>query len=200
MNHSDIKILPFTGKNIKAYLPSIARLRMEILREYPFLQAKKTEEEMRALRKYAQAPEAIVVIVFDGSAIVGASTGLPFNRESAELQKPFIDRHIDPSDYFFFSESLLLKPYRGRGIAHHFFDLREQHAQSCNQFKHICFCSINRPQDDPKRPEDHLPLNNFWRKRGFTEHPDLHCSLNWKDITDKKPSSKRGTFWIRTLV
>jgi hypothetical protein len=198
--YSDIKALPFTGKNVKNYLPSIARLRVEIFRDFPFLQEKTIDAELDLLKKYIQCEEAIVVIVFDGSTIVGASTGIPFHCESEAMQRHFQHHRQDPASFFFFSESLLLKPYRGRGIGHHFFDLREEHVLQLKQFPRICFCSIIRPADHPKKPIDYMPLNDFWRKRGYTEHPEMQYSLTWQDHHEKKPTEKSLIFWIRELT
>jgi hypothetical protein len=195
--YSSIKILPFTGKNVETYLPSIARLRIEVFREFPFLQEKTLDEELHLLKKYTECPEAIVVIVFNGSTIVGASTGIPLCQENDNVLKLLKENKKNPDSFFFFSESFLLKPYRGRGIGHHFFDLREEHVAHLKRFNHICFSAIQRP--DKKKPHDYLPLNDFWRKRGFTEHPELQYFLSWKDHDEKKFSEKLLTCWIKRL-
>jgi GNAT superfamily N-acetyltransferase len=195
--YSRFKILPFTGKNIATYLPNIARLRVEIFEEFPFFQEKNLQEEMQLLKKYVQCPEAIVVIAFDQATIVGASMGIPLSRESEVVQKTIKEVNKNPESFFFFSESFLLKPFRGRGIGHHFFDMREQHVQELKKYDQICFCAIQRPLH--MYPVDHLPLNDFWRNRGFTEHPELSYNLSWKDRGETTPSEKQLTFWIKKL-
>lgn len=193
---TDIKVIPFTGKNIRVYLPSIARLRTDVMRDYPFFQDKKIDDELKLLKKYTLSPEAIVVIVFDGSKIVGASTGIPFVKENEIMHKPFLEKGMDPNHIYYFSESVLLKPYRGRGLAHHFFDLREHHVTQMKRFNHICFGIIDRPVED----KGYLPLNHFWQKRGFVEQGDLTCHLSWKDINQETPSDKKLTFWTKEVL
>jgi GNAT superfamily N-acetyltransferase len=139
------------------------------------------------------------VIVFDGSKIVGASTGLPLKKEIEGLQKPFIEKHIDPNSIFFFSESVLLKAYRGRGIGHHFFDIREEYALQLKEFEQISFCCVSRPEHDTKRPKDYLPLDDFWRKRGFVSHPEMCYQFQSKDSDDEEYTEKTMVFWIKDL-
>jgi len=196
---SNIKIRSFTGAGVKTYIPSIAKLRIEVFKEYPFLYVGDMEYETRYLKKFIQCKEAIAVLIFDGPKIVGASTGLPLEDEGLEVQKPFLEHNQNPADYFYFGESVLLHPYRGRGLGHHFFDLREAHVKHLKRFKYICFCTVMRQKNHPRRPKDHMPLENFWKKRGYAEHPELKCSIAWKDMDDDEESQKPMVFWTKDL-
>lgn len=199
MVHSDIKIRAFTGSSFKEFIPCIARLRLEIFREYPDLYESSLEEEKRHLREYAEHPESIAVLVFDGTTVVGASTGIPLICERKELHKVFQERNIDLASYFYFDTSLLLKQYRGRGIGHHFFDLRESHAGSFRKYKHACFFATNRPETHPKRPTEYLSLHNFWRKRGYVHHPDMLYHVWWQDVGEEDVTEKPLSCWMKEL-
>jgi GNAT superfamily N-acetyltransferase len=199
LTHSDIKVRTFTGSQVKTYLPSIARLRIEVFRDFPYLYEGNLDNEMQYLKKYASCKESIVVIIFDGSEIVGASTGIPLDFESASVKKPFAQNGMDTSQYFYFSESLLLKRYRGRGIGHHFFDLREAHVQQLKKYKYICFRCIARLQEHPQKPDDYIPLDDFWKKRGYVQHPEMEYSVSWPDIGEKEESEKPMAFWIKPI-
>jgi hypothetical protein len=199
LTHSDIKIRTFTGSQIRTYLPSIARLRIEVFRDFPFLYEDNLDSETQYLKKYASCKEAILVMVFDGSEIVGASTGIPLEFETDAIKKPFVQKGLDTSQYFYFSESVLLKRYRGRGIGHHFFDQREAHAQKLKKYKYICFCCVVRPEDHPQRPDDYIPLDDFWQKRGYVQHPEMHSFISWPDIGEKEETEKSMVFWIKPI-
>ncbi len=199
MTSSAIKIHAFTGPNLKTYLPSIARLRIEVFRDYPDLYEGELEAEMEYLKKYLETNESIAVIVFDGSAIVGASTGIPLSCEDADIQQPFLKNDLPIENFFYFDASVLLKSYRGRGVAHHFFDLRELHAKQLKRFEQTCFCSVTRPEDHPLKPANFIYLDNFWRKRGYTPQPEMHCRLSWKDIGEETESEKELTLWFKKL-
>ena len=52
------------------------------------------------------------------------------------------------TEIFYCAESVLLPEYRGRGLGHRFFDLREAHARALGR-SHCAFCSVVRPADHP---------------------------------------------------
>jgi hypothetical protein len=59
---------------------------------------------------------------------------------------------------------------------------------------------VQRPLDHPARPPDAEPLDAFWRRRGYTERPDLVCTMRWRDVGDAEESDHRLTFWLRSLT
>ena len=199
MTPSNIKIRTFTGPAIKTYLSNVARLRLEVFRDYPYLLEGEMQEETQYLKKFASCKDAIVVLVFDGSEIVGASLGIPLEHESDLIKKPFKERKLDIASFYYFGESTLLKKYRGRGIGHHFFDHREAHVSKLKRYKQICFCSVVRPEDDSRVPNDYMPLDDFWKKRGYVKHPEMLTMISWKDIGRTKLSVKPMVFWIKNI-
>lgn len=199
MTQSNIKICKFTGSAINTYLPGIARLRVEIFRDYPYLFEDNMRDETEYLKNYSNCKEAMVVIVFDGSEIVGVSTGIPLQYEQNDVKKAFQEREIDISSYYYFSESMLLKKYRGRGLGHHFFDVREEHVRNLQKYKQICFCEVARTEDDVRKPDDYIPLDDFWKKRGYVKHTELSCAIGWADIGEENKSEKPMIFWVKTL-
>ena len=198
---TDIHVRSFTGSHIKIYLHSIAKLLEELFREYPYFQETNIEQQTKYVRDTASHKDAIAVLIFDNTTLVGISIGVPLSAESAEIHRPFLERQFSIADYYYFSASLLLKPYRGRGIGHHFFDVRETHVQHCKRYTHICFCTPVRPQVDPERPDDYLQLDDFWRKRGYIHHPDMQSHLPWTSIKaqERQPITKTMSFWIKAL-
>ena len=180
----EILIRSFIGASIQPYLASIARLRLEVFRDFPYLQQGTLEDEIAIIQQHVECPHAIAVVVFDGSTIVGVSTGMPANQQSEEFQKVLREHQIEPQGCFLFSESVLLKQYRGRGIGHHFYDLREDHVKQLKTYDSICFFTVARSQNDPQRPIDYLPLTDFWTKRGYMLCP--HIQWDHKTLWMKK--------------
>jgi hypothetical protein len=200
MVFTDIKIRSFTGSSFREFIPCIARLRLEIFREYPYLQERNIEEEKQFLKKHSEHPEAIAILVFEGSTIVGASMGIPMIYEKKEYQKSLLERRLNPAAIFYFDTSTLLKQYRGRGITHHFFDLKELHAKTLNHFEHTCFFNVDRtetPLIPP--PADYLSLHNFWRQRGYIHHPDIVQHIDWRDVGELEITKKKLSCWIKNL-
>ena len=194
---TDIHVRSFTGVGIKPYLHSMAKLRVQVLREYPFYEDSDLYKEMQCLRKISSSKESIAVLIFDGTTLVGSSVGYPLSIEEPNVLKPFVEKNLPINSFFYFGDSILLKQYRGRGIGHHFFDAREAHVHHHNKYRHICFCVPTLMEDEKARPADYVPLTDFWRKRGFVHHPELHCVMSWKNIDEAHPSEKTMSFWIK---
>ena len=120
-----IKIEPLTGRPLAPVLPDLARLRIEVFRDWPYLYDGTLEYEQGYLAKFAAAQDTIIVVARDGEAVVGASTASPMTGHADEFAAAFRARGLDPEATYYFGESVLLPAYRGQGIGHVFFDQRE---------------------------------------------------------------------------
>ncbi len=191
-----MEVRTFQGPEVTPYLPDVARLRIEVFREYPYLYDGNATYEAEYLSIYAKSPRSVFVIALDEGRVVGASTGMPLAEESAAFQKPFTEHGIALDDVFYFGESVLEKSQRGRGIGHRFFDAREAHANA-HGFSLTAFCAVERETNDPRRPAGQRDNDAFWLKRGYQKQPDMRCSLSWKQIDEAAESPKSLCFWLR---
>lgn len=196
---SGIRLERLEGERLQALLPDLARLRIEVFREFPYLYEGSIDYEQRYLQTYAAARDSVIVGAFDGEKMVGASTGLPLEHEPESLTAPFVAQGYDVAKIFYFGESVLQRSYRGRGIGVGFFCEREAHARGLGRFTHTAFCAVVRPEDHPRRPKDHVPLDAFWRKRGYTPVPGLIGHITWQDLDEAEESPKPMQFWIKQL-
>ena len=197
---SAIHLKSFTGGALHDYLDEVARLRIAVFREYPYLYDGNMEYESRYLQTYVRCEQAVVVVAFAGEQVIGASTGIPLQFEEETFKRPFQEQGYDPARIFYCAESVLLKPWRGRGIGVRFFTAREAHAQALGGFDRSAFCAVLRPPDHPLRPADHTPLDSFWLNRGYTRHPELCARLQWKDIDQDQTTVKNLEFWLKSLT
>ncbi len=193
----NIRIERKSGSALIEHISDLARLRIEVFRDFPYLYDGDIEYEKKYLQTYIDCPESVIVLAFDGDEVVGASTAIPMKHETIEIQKPFIDHGYNLDEVFYCSESVLNKNYRGLGIGVRFFEEREAHAAELGGFKHITFCCVERPIDHPLRPENHVPLDAFWNKRSYVKHPELHTEYVWKDLDDEGETAKPMTFWLK---
>lgn len=193
----NIRIERWSGAALEQYIPELARLRIEVFRDFPYLYDGDFDYEKKYLQTYIDCPESVIVIAFDGDKVVGASTAIPMKFETHEIKKPFIENGYNLDDVFYCSESVLNKNYRGLGIGVRFFEQREAHAEDLGGFRHICFCCVERPADHPRRPAGHVPLDQFWNKRGYFKHPELNTTYTWKDLDDTGETPKPMTFWLK---
>jgi len=194
---SEIRIERWSGAPLQRYIPELARLRIEVFRDFPYLYDGDYAYEEKYLQTYIQCPDSVIVLALDGERVVGASTAIPLKYETEEVKYPFLEHGYNPDEVFYCGESVLDKRYRGRGLGVRFFEEREAHAAALGGFKHICFCCVDRPADHPLRPADYVPLDAFWNKRGYFKHPELKTTYTWKDIDEAEPSPKSMTFWLK---
>lgn len=187
------------GAEISEYLNELAKLRIEVFREFPYLYDGSTDYEMQYLKTYVNSPGSIAILLFDEDKLVGASTGLPLRDESEEFRKPFGTHKYDINSIFYCGESILKKSYRESGMYSEFFRLREAHASSINGIDTICFCAVNRPKNHPVKPSDYRPLDSAWIKYGYKKQPHLRTFYRWKDINESRESEKEMIFWTKNL-
>ncbi len=194
-----LTIRPLESADLEAALDGVARLRLTVFREWPYLYAGTMDYERWYLERFARAPGAIVVAAFAGSELVGAATGAPLAHEHDAFKAPFHERGYAAETIFYFAESLLLPAYRGQGIGHRFFDRREAHAIRLG-FESATFCAVVRPDDHPLRPPGHRPLDAFWRKRGYTPVAGLRADFGWQDLDRDEETRKPMQFWLRRIT
>lgn len=190
----DIKIRTLVGPGIKTYIPSIVKVREQIISEFPYLRVGGFDTDLQYINHLSRCKDAIAVIIFDGSTIVGVSTGVPLIERRHELQNHLIKLGLSIKDYYYFDLSALLKPYRNRGIAHHFFDLREEHVAHLKRFSKICFSSIS-PESEQQRSTEPMHLEAFWKKRGYVQQPAMGGSYQ----VANQPYPVTLKVWVKDL-
>ncbi|MDF1727483.1 MAG: GNAT family N-acetyltransferase [Sulfitobacter sp.] len=198
MAEPSLETRTLTGAALAAALPQVARLRIAVFRDWPYLYDGDVTYEETYLQTYRDSDAAILVGAFDGDTLVGASTGTPLMDHADDFAAAFAGTGLNLSDIFYCAESVLLPEYRGRGLGHAFFDAREAHARQLG-FAKCGFCAVQRPEDHPLRPTGYRPLDPFWRARGYAPLPGVVAHFNWKDIDQSEETAKPLQFWLRDL-
>jgi GNAT superfamily N-acetyltransferase len=175
-----LRFRSLTGAAVAPVLDDLARLRIAVFRDWPYLYDGDLDYERRYLENYRRAPGAIVVAAFDGERLVGAATGMAMEDHATEFSAPLARAGLAAEAVFYCAESVLLPGYRGQGAGHRFFDLREAHARALGR-RHAVFCAVTRPADHPARPAGYRPLDDFWRKRGYEPVEGAFARFAWRD-------------------
>lgn len=192
----DIRLV--TGADSRQYAADLARLRLEVFREWPYLYDGDLAYEEHYLEVFFEADNHCLVLAEDAGIIVGAATGVPLANEHANFKAPLIEAGFDPATLFYCAESVLLPAYRGAGVGHAFFDAREAHAGEAG-FTACVFASVIRPLSHPMRPDWPRDLAPFWRKRGYQPLNGVVATFAWTDIGETLETDKRLQFWHRAL-
>tara|TARA_R110002124_G_scaffold85382_1_gene221586 strand:- start:8722 stop:9303 length:582 start_codon:yes stop_codon:yes gene_type:complete len=193
-----MRVRALTGAALDRSLDDVAALRITVFRDWPYLYDGDLAYERAYLQPYRNNDRAVVAGAFDRARLVGAATGTPMEDHADEFASGFAGTGLDLSDIFYCAESVLLPEYRGRGVGHRFFDIREAQARALGR-SHVAFCAVVRPADHPLRPTTHRPLDPFWRARGYDPLPGVRARFAWKDVDQPEETLKPLQFWIRKL-
>lgn len=188
-----------TGADIARFIPALAALRVSVFREWPYLYEGDVAYEEKYLRLYGESPTAVVVLALDGDRVVGASTALRLDEEPEDVKSALRAAGFEPRETLYCGESVLDARYRGQGLGVRFFEERERHARALG-LRHVAFCRVVRSEDHPMRPVGAVPLDDFWRHRGYTRRPDIRTEFSWRDLGETAESAKPMEFWVKTLV
>lgn len=193
-----VAVAPVTGAGLAEVIPALARLRIAVFRDFPYLYDGDAAYEASYLADFAAADGAVVVVARDGTEIVGAATAAPLAAQDEAWQAPLAAAGFDIARTFYFGESVLLGDYRGQGIGHAFFDHREAQART-EGAAHAAFCSVIRAADHPERPAAYRPLDAFWCGRGYAPLDGVTAWFEWKSVGGAKEERHQLQYWTRRL-
>lgn len=193
-----VSVYRLDAQALSQAIPEIAALRMAVFRDWPYLYDGDLAYEKDYLQPYLDNPNACIVGAFDRGTLIGAATATPLRDHADDFAQAFAGSPHNIDALYYCAESVLLPAYRGQGIGHLFFDIREQAARDLG-YRAVCFASVIRPQDHPSRPDTYRPLDAFWRARGYTPLADVVAEFRWKDLGEVEESAKPLQFWHRTL-
>jgi GNAT superfamily N-acetyltransferase len=186
------------GQELLPWLDAVARLRIEVFADWPYLYAGGMDYERDYLAAYARSPRSVFVLAMDDAQVVGASTGIPLSDETPAFQRPFQRAGIDVASVFYFGESVLRREFRGLGLGHAFFDGREAHARRLGGFACTAFCAVDREPGDPRRPAEYRGNEAFWSRRGYRRQNGITVHLPW-DEPGQGEVIHALTCWLRDL-
>ena len=187
------------AERVAPLVPALARLRQAVFRDWPYLYDGAAAEEREYLSPFARSQRSGLVVAFDGQIPVGCATCLPLEDADAAISAPFAAHGLDIGAHFYFGESVLLAPYRGRGAGVAFFAAREAHALAVSACSHATFCAVRRPDEHPLKPPGAGTLHAFWHHRGYAPVPGLACTMRWKQVDGDGAVENTLDFWRRRL-
>ncbi len=195
----EIAVQLLAGTAIADLLDELATLRLEIFREYPYLYQGRREDELAYLRTYVEAPDACVIPAYDGTAVVGAATGMPLIHEDPQLPEAFSGSSFPFNQLYYVGELLFYPAYRSQGLGRRLLARLESHVRSLGSFRSLTCATVERPDDHPLRPADHIPITRFLGRTGFERLPGVATNFVWRE-TDGVRRDHPMQFWIKKLM
>jgi GNAT superfamily N-acetyltransferase len=195
-----LHIVTCTAATVAPYLEDLARLRAAELRDWPYLYEGDPSHGFDYLDPYLRSSRSVFVFALDGSAVIGASVGIPLAEHGEVFQQPFRESGMVVDEIYHLGQSMLQREYRGLGLGHRFFDEREAHTRRLGGFRWTAFCAVERRANDLRRPTGHRSGDLFWQGRGYRRMHDLCSSLSWPEAGADTPTPHRLQFWVRPLI
>lgn len=193
-----IQIKQVSGKEIEPYVKDLAKLRIEVFREWPYLYEGDFQYEEKYLKTYCKNPSAFVALAILNQEVIGAATAIALQDAEQAFRSPLEKNGYHLADWVYFGESVLKSEYRGHGLGHRFFDERENWARKLNA-KGCCFCAVIREAAHPLRPAHARDLKPFWESRGYNQQDHLKVVYRWQDIDQKQENDKTMSVWTKLL-
>jgi GNAT superfamily N-acetyltransferase len=195
---ANVSIRALSAEALAAVLDDVARLRLSVFADWPYLYDGHLDYERDYLRTYQNHSGSLLVGAFDGDRLVGASTSSVMEDHADAFGEPLRDLGVPLTAIVYGAESVILPAYRGHGLGHRFFDLREAHAAQLGR-SHVGFFSVLRAADHPRRPATFRTNDAFWQGRGYAPQPGITATFDWRDLGDAEESPKTLQFWMRAL-
>ncbi|MCE5319258.1 MAG: GNAT family N-acetyltransferase [Parachlamydia sp.] len=196
----DYKLL--FGQQIRDYASVISPL-LGIFAEWPYLyqQSDPLEDVKYILERYADQPDSVVCIAFDGKIAVGAAMGVPLTQAPQHYRDAFPENERRP-DIFYWGEMVVLKEYRGEHIATELLTQLGRHVTESGKYKAICFASVEREADyrlSHHKPAKYVSLDVLWKRFGFEKRLDIRMQGKWTVLKEDADSLHEMFVWWKRL-
>ncbi len=195
-----MKYIELRGRDALTYLEPIAKLRIKVFAEWPYIYEGDLDYEKHYLETYFKTKNSFITLAFsEQGLIVGATTAVWLPNADPSFQKPFLDAKYDLETICYYGESVLLSKWRGQGVGKEFMFRREKFAKTFPTVIHCAFCAVMRPNSHPLYDKSYKSLDGFWHKIGFSPVQGMVAHYSWKDIGDQNETEKPLQFWMKKL-
>ncbi len=193
------RVWTYSGQEARDYFEDIARMRITMFREFPYLYNGSFEYEKEYLEAYFKSLNAKILLVFDtNNEIVGFSNSIPLAEELDEIKAPFKEHGLDLNHYLYIGEVMLKEEYRGKGFARQFFTYHENNART-NGYDYTVFMTVDRTEDDLDKPKDYVSPDAIWNHFGYTKDKNLSITMDWPSVDQSRDSKNTLSIWWKRV-
>lgn len=185
------------GKEVTKHIDDFAALRLSFFREYPYFYEADEPYEKRYLSNYASSKHSLFAVAKQDGKIVGVLTGGPLNEALPEIQQPFLDKKKPLESIFYLGELVLEKGHER--VQSQMYELFEQQIRKEGRYQQIALYEVTRPKREHEAPQDYVSTEEFWKKMGFAQHPEIALHIEWKEIHSAHKIPHTLIAWIKEL-
>lgn len=124
---------------------------------------------------------------------------MPLIHEDAQMCDAFAGTPFPLNELYYVGELLFRPDYRNRGLGRKLLAQLESHIRSLGRYRWFTCATVERPDDHPLRPPDHIPITRFLCRTGFVRLPGVTTNFVWRE-TDGVKRDHPMQFWIRELI
>lgn len=186
------------GAAIAPYIDDLARLRLTVFREFPYLYDGNLDYEAEYLATYARSGRSLVVLALDGGQVVGASTGLPLVDETPSFSSPSWPRAATRPRSITSANRCCCRPTVARAWGALFHRARVLRPQA-GRVRLLRFLRGGAPGRAPAPAGRLQAVARFLAQPRLLHEPSLRTSYSWRDLDEQEQSAKIMSFWLKAL-
>ncbi|APJ05026.1 hypothetical protein AXG55_00545 [Silvanigrella aquatica] len=199
---NNIMIKPLYKEDIKSHIDEMAKLRIEVFKEYPYFYDGSLSYEKEYLSNYLKSPNATVIAAFKENEMIGAATAILLSDSYEEAKAPFLKRGYNLNNIMYFGDSVIIPQFRGLGTGHRFFMHRELFALSFKNVNLITFFHVDRnknPKYLNQKPTNYFDIESLWLSHRYAPAEGIVTTFSWKEFDEATESQKAMQFWTKKL-
>ncbi len=187
------------GERLLSAIDDLAKLRIEVFKEYPYLYEGDMSYERKYLKTYASEPDSVLIVAKDQDKFIGAITGIPLKKSFQELIDCYEKQNASLDEVYYLGEIVLQKEYRSQGIGVKLYEEFEWHVRFLPGFEKIAFCEVKREESHLQKPPEYKNLDEFWEKRGYEKLPNRVAYFSWKEIGSEEETKHPMVFFEKKI-
>lgn len=183
------------GSEITPQIERIAKFRLSIFKDYPYLYQGSLENEIDYVSAYALSVQSIFVYLEDESGLRAASLGMPLKQKSSSFTAPLANDNID--SIFYIGEIMVRQDARQRGLGREL--MHKMISQVDMQtFNTLSLYTVERADNHPLKPLGYSPPDHLWKMFGFEKLENRTAFFKWQEPNEQDITEKNMSIWMKT--
>jgi hypothetical protein len=194
--HDGVAERVFRGLSVSPYIKDIAKLRIETLKDFPYLYKGDLKKEIEYLEKtYLSSNDSWFLLYLSSSGVAGGVGITPLDMLPDEIKEPFIINGINMSDYVYIGEAMLLKDFRDRGLFRNMLSFAEKQSKFAGK-KYVTFSYVEREKTNNQNCRSG---DSLWEKFGYFRVINGYIEQKWMRSDSKKIEANRLYLWEKPV-